>query len=105
MKTLHKRSIWILLALLVLPALTFGIWYERQVKQQRLDRALIEAIKMQDTPTAIALLDQGADANATDKPVTRITLKGLLADYWNRLKGNKPPKDTKYYPSALLLPY
>jgi len=55
-----------LLALFLLPVLITSIWYGRQVRQQWLDHALIEAIKKQDTPRAIALLDQGADANACD---------------------------------------
>jgi hypothetical protein len=104
-KALRKRSLWILLTLILLPILASFIWYGRQIRQQRLDRALIEAIKKDDTKTAIALLDQGADANVTDRPEKPVTLPGLLSALWNRIKGNPPPRDTKVYPSALLLPY
>ena len=68
------------MALLLLPVLACSVWYAWQVRQQRLDRALIQAIKKNDTPAAIALLDRGADANATDKFDTPITLKSLLAN-------------------------
>jgi len=45
------------------------------------DHALIEAIKMNDTPAAIALLNAGADSNATDKPYQPMTPKSLLANF------------------------
>src|SRR5207253_9047212 len=38
-------------------------------------------------------------ANATDQ---QVTLHSLLADCWHRIQGNKPEKDTKVHPSALL---
>src|SRR5260221_14679876 len=105
MKLLRKRLIWILLTLFLLPVLITSVWFWRQVRQQNLDHALIEAIKKNDTSVAIALLNQGADANTTDKPYTPVTLKSLLADFWNRIKGNKPPKSTRYYPTVILLTY
>src|SRR5262249_31717099 len=80
-------------------------WYARQVRQQRLDCALIAAIKKKDTTGAIALLDLGANANATDKPYVSITWKSTLLDFWERMKGKQPPKDTAVYTPALLLPY
>src|SRR5207249_1278615 len=80
-------------------------WYDRQIRQQRLDRALIAAIKHNRIPTAIALLDAGADANTVDKPRKPITWKSLLADFGSRFHGYVPPKETEYYPPALLLPY
>lgn len=104
-KPKSRGSVWILLTIIILPVLASCVWYARQSRQQRLDYALIEAIKKNDTKTAITFLEQGADANATDKPYTPITLKSVLADFWNRIKGNKPPKDTKYYPPALMLVY
>lgn len=105
MKVLRKRAIWILLALFLLPVLLFFVWYSRQVRQQQLDHALIEAIKKNETQKAIALLNLGADANATDKPYQPMTFPTILADAWKQGRGNQPPLHTKYYPSALLLPY
>jgi len=105
MKALRKRLTWLLLALFLLPVLVSSVWYWRQVRQQRLDHALIEAIKKNDTSAAIALLNQGADANATDRPYTPVTFQSALADFWNRMKGKKPQEDTTFYPPALLLPY
>ncbi len=40
----------------------------RQMRQDRLDRDLIAAIKCNDTPVALSLLSQGADANVRDEP-------------------------------------
>jgi len=105
MKALRKWSIGILLALLLLPASFFCLLYGREVRQQRLDRALIQAIKKEDTLTAIDLLNQGADANVTDKPFRQITLKSFLTDLWNRLRGKKPLQSQEFYTPALLLAY
>src|SRR5262245_19237712 len=96
----QKWDSWMLLTSLVLPVLASGIWYGRLERQQYLDHALILAIKKQDTKAAIALLNQGANANATDRPYTPITLTTLFADFWRRVKGQAPAKDTKLYPSA-----
>src|SRR5262249_39155274 len=105
MKSLRKRPTWILLTLILLPVLVSSVWIWRQVRQQRLDHALIESIKRNDTKSAIALLDQGADANATDKPYQPLLLKSMLSDFWNKVRGIKPAKNQKVYPSALMLPY
>lgn len=102
-KALRKRAIWILLSLFLLPVLLLGIWYGRQVRQQRLDHALIEAIKKQDTPKAIALLDQGADANAEDKAYEPKSLWSLLEEFWNRLQGFPATEEAKPTLSALLI--
>src|ERR1043166_2029675 len=75
----------------------------RQARQQRLDHALIEAIKKNDTKAAIALLDQGADANTTAKPYHQVTFKSLLVDFWNKINGNVPVQSTSPFPSALIL--
>jgi ankyrin repeat protein len=102
LKSLRKRLTWILLALVLLPILIFCLWYGRQVRQQRLDHALIVAIKKNDTPTAIAMLNQGADANATDKPHLSPTLTAMLADLWHRIRHHPPEQARPYHPALLL---
>ncbi|MCW3100718.1 MAG: hypothetical protein JWL77_6336 [Chthonomonadaceae bacterium] len=87
----------------LLCVLACGIRFEQQIRQEHLDQALIQAIKKQDATTAISLLNQGANANATNRPYRTLTWRSLLADYWNRLKGNKPPTDTTTYSPALTL--
>ncbi len=89
----------------MLPLLVTGIWYSRQIRQQELDRALIFAIKKQDTPVAIALLDQGADANASDKPYAARTFKVILADLWEKINRKRPGRNRQNYLPALLIPY
>jgi ankyrin repeat protein len=91
-KSFRKRSTLTLLAFFLLPVLVYCVWYGRQVRQKNLDHALIEAIKKEDTPEVIALLDHGADANATDKPYKPITPKSLLADFWDKSRGYRPIK-------------
>jgi hypothetical protein len=105
LKSLRKRSILILLALFLLPLLASLFSYSRQERRKNLDHALIEAIKNQDTPTAIAMLNEGADANAVDKPYTPLTFRSLLSDFWNRFKRHPPPKEETFYEPALGLPY
>ncbi len=105
MKGFRKRSTWIILTILLLPVLLFGLWFRREVKQQQLDRALIQAIKKNEISTALALLNQGADSNTVDRPYRPVTFSGLLRDFLNCLRGKRPPPDTKEYPSALKLVY
>lgn len=104
-EALIKRLPWILLTLFLLPVLASLVWYGRQVRQQRLNHALIEAIKKNDTRSAIALLEEGADSNATNQSYIPITFKSTLADFWNRVKGNKRPKSAAFDAPALLMPY
>src|SRR5262249_12410025 len=103
----NRRSVsfWIFLIVVLISVVGMVFWYWQQVRQQRLDHALIEAIKKEDTKTAIALLDAGADANATDKPYKPMTWNRMLADLWNKLQGKKPAIETQVYESALVLVY
>jgi hypothetical protein len=103
LKSLRKHLTCLVMALVLLPVLASCVWYARQSRQQRLDHALIEAIKKSDTQTAIALLDAGADANATDKPVRQQPVAQILFDCWDRLRGKKPPADAKPYDPAILV--
>src|SRR5215472_2426515 len=81
-KPRQRKIGWILLVLLLLPIFAFSIWYWRQLRQQRLDHALIEAIKRNDTPRAIAMLNEGADANARDVEIERRELWQKILDRW-----------------------
>lgn len=90
----------ILLFPLCLLALLIGVlgWLTwREVRQERLNRQLIDAIKQEDTTTALSALKQGADANARDEKQTLPAWK----DLWNRLRGKRPPPSKA--PTALLL--
>ena len=69
----------------------------REVRHERLNQQLIEAIKREDTATALSALAQGADANARDEKQTLPAWKVL----WNRLRGKRPAPSTA--PTALLL--
>jgi hypothetical protein len=70
----------------------------RAFNQMQLDAKLIDAIKNQDTPAAIALLKQGANPNARDiPPDTRPAWKKL----WDSLPGHRHPN--MGFQTALLL--
>jgi len=69
----------------------------REVRHERLNQQLIEAIKREDTATALSALAQGADANARDEKQTLPAWKVL----WNRLRRQSNPPST--VPTALLL--
>jgi ankyrin repeat protein len=104
---MKKRQLLIfsLLALVLLSTLAVSLFYHREVRQQFLDRALIQAIKKQQDSTAISLLELGADANATDHPATPITFSRLMLNLWDRLSRNTPPLPNDAYPSVLMLVY
>src|SRR5579871_4808974 len=68
---LHARRLRLALLTLAPVALflaVFGGLTYRHVRQERLDRALIAAVQLDDAPTALKMLDQGADPNAYDRP-------------------------------------
>ncbi len=63
--------------LLILIAVPLGLTW-REVRQERLNQALIAAIKRNDTNSVTSLLEQGADANTRDDPGRKISI-------WQRL--------------------
>jgi|SRR5579884_815691 len=67
-------------------AISFRMAY-REIQQQKLNHALIAAIKQNDTQAALTLLAQGADPNSRDEPAPQLSLWRLLLD---RLQGKHP---------------
>src|SRR5690349_1040729 len=64
----RKRTLWIVIAVPLLGLVLAGaIWTEAQLKQDALDSALIQAIKLSQTDRTVLLLNQGANANALDR--------------------------------------
>jgi hypothetical protein len=63
------RSIGIMLFMALIPVgmILYGVNRER--RQQRLNAQLIAAVKQRDTNAVVTLLQHGADANASDRPV------------------------------------
>ena len=99
----YSRRIWMSAAALSL-MIAAGVWMQRREKQMRLDEALIEAIKHNDAASAIVLLKEGADGNASDGPPTHSSLRSRASDLWKRLTGQAPWSGT-YRPCALLVLY
>jgi ankyrin repeat protein len=82
---------------MLLPVAICAIWYRREVRQNALDHALVDAIHRHDDPAAIALLHRGADGAVVDRPFTTITLRSALMDMWHRLRAHK----ANHYPPIL----
>jgi|SRR5579871_43145 len=95
---MRRKRLNLIAALLLLAALVGGLGWlvYAPVRQERLNRALIAAIKQNETKKAIALLAEGADANARDTLPMNQSLWRLLLD---RLRGKRPAPSTA--PTAL----
>ena len=77
-----------------------GVWLWKADRQEWLNRQLIAAIKREDTPAALLALEQGADGNARDEPVTP-GWKRL----WDLVRGRKAPPSLGATPLLLMLQY
>jgi ankyrin repeat protein len=96
----RKRTLLLTLLLLTV-VIGLPVWsVYRQVRQERLNRDLIAAIKKNDTATAIALLNAGVDVNAQDKGNAPVSARQVLMTWIERLRGRKSTQKT-LYPSAL----
>ena len=96
-----SRSKRIGLIFLSLLAVLLGslVWLTyREVRQEKLNRALIAAIKHNDTSAALTLLAEGADPNSRDEPPQHISLRRLILD---KLRNRRAAPSTA--PTALLL--
>src|SRR5262245_14018186 len=98
-RTIRFRWTALLLAALMvgLPALGIG----REIQQRQRDRALMEAVKSQQTLLAIDLLKQGADANVRDLHEAPLTFLEILRRWWQRRPLQNPSSTDA--PSALML--
>lgn len=68
----------------------------REIRQEKLNRALFAAIRANQPENAIRLLQEGADASARDNGDQRLSLHHYLTNLWNRLRGlKKPPEQDK----------
>lgn len=87
-------------AILPLAALIGGLGWTiyAPVRQDRLNRALIAAIKNNDTEKTLAMLTEGADPNARDDLPQHLSLWQL---FLNRLQGKRPAPSAA--PTALLV--
>ncbi len=68
-----RKVVGLLLLLLLMGIIGVPGWViYRDIRQDYLNHALIAAVKRDDTSEAIALLNEGADANAHDEPQRRL---------------------------------
>src|SRR5579859_358182 len=94
MKRAHRNPIALLsLALLVVLIAVPVVATWHTVWQDHLNRALIAAVKRNDTPGAIALLNAGADARVRNAVVS-ISFRGALLHLLDQLRGVSIPPAT-----------
>src|SRR5213079_3408287 len=96
--TMRRRGVVIGLLLLMVLAGVPGWLLWRTYHQQRLDHALIAAIKKDDTPGILSALNAGADANAFADNNTPPSFRSILIDFWNRVVHKKPNAPNKFRP-------
>ena len=77
----YKRFGRVFLLMLAVLVGSLGWLTYREVRQERLNRALFAAIQNNDAVTAIALLERGVDANARDTGNRHLS----LLDHWKNL--------------------
>jgi ankyrin repeat protein len=97
----RTRGRRILIGLFLLAAIAATICYLVEDRQESLDAALIGAIKRGEPDSAIALLGQGANANAVEPRSQPTTIQEMATAIWERLRAGKSPAAQP--PSALAL--
>jgi len=98
---MHKvRRVLTILAILGIILMGLAWPVIRAIRQRRLDRQLVAAVRSGDVVSAAALLDHGADPNARDVPAST----GVrLQDIWKTLLRRRLTGDESRYSPALLL--
>lgn len=95
----RKKRLTLLLPLFLLALLVsipcFLTWSELQI--EKWNRALIDAVKLNDAKTALTLLEAGANANAREIPSQQSVPS--WREWLDRLRGNRP--ETTTAPTAL----
>ena len=98
MKRPRFKHILALCGLMAVGVGLIGVWVSRQKQQYVRNRALIAAIRANDTPSALSLLEQGADPNTREEPDEPLSPWKLL---WDKLRGHPtPPNESR---TALLI--
>lgn len=88
MQTRHRQLQKTVVLGLVVLVIALPIWpLYRQIRQERLDQALIAAIRRNDARTVAALLSQGAAANAVAYPTEE---RPFWTAFMDRLRGKTP---------------
>lgn len=91
-----RRKLLLLFVLLLLLVGLPAWWLNREIQQERLNTALIAAIKANDTNAALQALERGADANAKDLGGSNPSLGDYLRQFWNRLsRRHAQDRDTR----------
>src|SRR5262249_31954488 len=99
----RRRRISLILVLLLLGLVGVPCWFTyNQIERDQASRALIRAIKRQDTAAALAALDAGADPNTRDAPGQDRSLGQYLRQFLASLRG-LPSSSPSEGPTAVFL--
>src|SRR4051794_21695513 len=99
---MKRRALLFTLLVLLLIVGIPTILLARELRQESLNRALIAAIKRQNIPYALNLLQQGANANTRDLGNSPPSLKQICSDTLNKILHRPARAATDYYPTALI---
>ena len=92
MRKIIQRSGFIVLIVLILCVVGLAWHVYQDVRQERLDRALIAAIKRPKSAEVLSLLAQGADPNSREMGGQPLTFVQSLKDLLTRMSGHKLPR-------------
>lgn len=93
----RRRALLLFLTIMLALCAACGVWLHRERQQYNLNRLLIDALEHEDTKTALALVNAGANPNTCLAPTPAPSLKLLL----NQLLHHRAlPDDTS--PTAFL---
>src|SRR5579871_6209183 len=101
---MRKRILTILITNLLLATILIGSFFwlvYREVRQERMNHALIGAIKTDDTKEVIALLNEGADANASDHESESNSYREVIMRCIKKIYHHD--RSTSYAPTALCI--
>lgn len=100
----NKRAVWISIGIAGCMLLSGVSIVFLNVRQDKLDHALIKAIKDEDAPRAISLVDRGANPNAAVKSGDTFSIAGQFSEWRDRLTGVRAERK-HYHPTALALSF
>jgi len=83
---MRRKRLSLITSLVLLVLLFGGLGWTiySPIRQERLNRTLLAAIKQNDTKTALSLLAEGADPNARDKPPVSFSFKRMLLQLFHK---------------------
>src|SRR5947208_3015014 len=104
MVSLGRLRVWIGAGLAALPFAAIFLWVGITERQRQLDMGLLAALERSDVGSTVALLDQGANANAMKllNPPPPPTFGSQIAEFIDAIKGRRASWPRIVRPSILI---